>query len=99
MTTAKVTLTITAGLLLGFSTLSPIPASAALIADPSVAATARAAPAGLEEARWVCGPYRCWWRPNYFYAPVRRWGWGWRRPWYGYGWHRPWGYGWHRGWG
>ena len=35
----------------------------------------------VEQVRWVCGPYRCWWRPNYYgyYGP--RWGWryGWRR--------------------
>ena len=47
---------------------------------------------GVEQVRWVCGPYRCWWRPNYYGA-------------YGfYGgprYHGPrWGYhgGWHRGW-
>jgi hypothetical protein len=25
------------------------------------------------EVAWVCGPYRCWWQPNYYrygYAPV-----------------------------
>jgi len=45
---------------------------------------------GAMKARWVCGPYRCWWRPGY--------GWG-----DGYGWGGPrWGggYGWRRnGWG
>jgi hypothetical protein len=20
----------------------------------------------VENVRWVCGPYRCWWRPNYY---------------------------------
>src|SRR5215470_12077528 len=20
----------------------------------------------IEQARWVCGPFRCWWRPNYY---------------------------------
>jgi hypothetical protein len=32
----------------------------------------------VQQARWVCGPYRCWWRPGWGY---RRWGWGprWRR--------------------
>lgn len=25
--------------------------------------------ATAEPARWVCGPYRCWWRPNRFYRP------------------------------
>lgn len=45
-----------------------------------------------EQVRWVCGQYRCWWRPNYygaygFYGPPRVWGYR--------GWHR----GFHRGWG
>src|SRR5689334_13466807 len=22
--------------------------------------------AQLEQVRWVCSPYRCWWRPNYY---------------------------------
>jgi hypothetical protein len=52
----------------------------------------------IQQVRWVCGPYRCWWRPGpyyyggYGYGP--RWG-------YGYGWHRGWGWrgGWHGGWG
>jgi hypothetical protein len=43
--------------------------------------------AEIQQVRWVCGPYRCWWQP----------GWGY------HGWHRPWGWrggrGWHRGWG
>jgi hypothetical protein len=44
-------------------------------------------PANVETARLVCGPYRCWWRPNYYYAPryyaPRRFygGWGYRRGW------------------
>jgi hypothetical protein len=35
----------------------------------------------VENVRWVCGPYRCWWRPNYYYGWYRPWGWryGWRR--------------------
>jgi hypothetical protein len=45
-------------------------ASAAPIA-PAMRSTA----ASVQEVRWVCGPYRCWWRPNYYgyygyaYAP------------------------------
>jgi hypothetical protein len=23
----------------------------------------------VEQARWVCGPYRCWWRPNRWHRP------------------------------
>ena len=42
--------------------------------------------ANVQNARWVCGPYRCGWRP----------GWGWRGAYWGYapgwrGWRR-----WHR---
>jgi hypothetical protein len=43
----------------------------------------------VEQARWVCGPFRCWWRPNYPYGYYGYYG-GYR-PFY-----RPWG--WHRGW-
>ena len=32
--------------------------------------------ADVQNVRWVCGPYRCWWRPG--------WGWGYRR----WGWRR-----------
>jgi hypothetical protein len=41
--------------------------------------------AQVEQARWVCGPFRCWWRPNYYgyyghygYRPFYR-HWGWHR--------------------
>jgi hypothetical protein len=37
----------------------------------------------VENVRWVCGPYRCWWRPNYYYGGYGfygpRWRHGWRR--------------------
>ena len=50
----------------------------------------------VEHVAWVCGPYRCWWRPGPYWG-----GPNWR-PHYGYwGWHR-WGWrgwGWHRHWG
>lgn len=50
---------------------------------PSDAAT------NIEQVRWVCGPYRCWWRPNYYrsygypaygygFYPRRHYGGGWR---------------------
>jgi hypothetical protein len=38
----------------------------------------------VEQARWVCGPFRCWWRPNYY-------------GYYGYYGYRPWWRG-HRRW-
>lgn len=38
----------------------------------------------LREVRWVCGPYRCWWRPGPYYGgPYWRGHWG---P-YPYYWH------------
>jgi hypothetical protein len=43
--------------------------------------------AQIEQARWVCGPYRCFWRPNY-------WGGGWRGPGYGGPGYGGRGYGW-----
>jgi hypothetical protein len=58
---------------LGMTTASAMP-----IANlPNVLAT------DVESVRWVCGPYRCWWRPGPYY----------RRPYWGY---RRWGY---RRWG
>ncbi|MGO9673358.1 MAG: hypothetical protein ACLPSF_04180 [Methylocella sp.] len=92
MTIRNVEILVAGGLLLGGAVVCPMTASAAPMLDPGVATAAQAAPAAIEDARWVCGPYRCWWRPNYYY------GYGWHRPWGYYGWHRPWGYGWHGGW-
>ncbi|WP_036285181.1 hypothetical protein [Methylocystis sp. ATCC 49242] len=45
---------------------------------------------GVEKTRWVCGPYRCWRRPNHFYYGGGPANYGWS----GYGWGG--GYG---GWG
>jgi hypothetical protein len=44
----------------------------------------------VQDVRWVCGPYRCWWQPGPYWWGGPRWGW---RHW---GWHR---WGWHRHWG
>jgi len=70
-----------AALVLGGLALGSGGASAMPNGLPSAPAVA---PAAVESVRWVCGPYRCWWRPGYYGA--RPWGpgWGWR-------WHR-----WHR---
>jgi len=43
-----------------------------------------------QSVRYVCGKYRCWWRPDYYYgyAPSYSWygsgpgGWGYRRFWW-----------------
>ncbi len=45
--------------------------------------------AGIDQVRWICGPYRCRWVPGFYgYGP----GYG-----YGYGYGPGWGY--RRGWG
>jgi hypothetical protein len=57
-----------------------------------LASTSNALSSNVQDVRWVCGPFRCWWRPNYYgygaygyYGPRRHWGpgWGW-----GHRWHR-----------
>jgi hypothetical protein len=74
-------------------------ASAALLAAGLTFGSAAAMPVGglalaanelhpnVENVRWVCGPYRCWWRPGpYWVRPY------WARP-YPYGFYgRPYGY-------
>jgi hypothetical protein len=64
--------------------------AAALGAVALASGSASAMPNGLpsdalasnvEQVRWVCGPYRCWWRPNLYYGY--------------YGWGPRWRY-WHR---
>jgi hypothetical protein len=49
----------------------------------------------IQEARFVCGPYRCWWRPGpYWFRPYwgyRRWAWGYGHwGWRHCGWRRCW---------
>ena len=81
-------------------------AGAAGLALPAASNTATALPlAGLEsavlrdgqpaaqveQARWVCGPYRCFWQPNYW-GPGPRWGWG-GGPRWGWGGGPRWGWG------
>lgn len=46
-----------------------------------------------QDVRWICGPYRCWWRPGWGYYGPRVW---WGHP--GWGWHRHWGWRGHWGW-
>ncbi len=50
----------------------------------------------VEHVGYVCGPYRCWWRPGPYWrgGPYYAYGYGGGGPY----WHRPWGWGWHR-WG
>jgi hypothetical protein len=65
---------------------------------------------GVQDVRWVCGPYRCWGRPGPYlirpYWGLRYYGWGWHRRWWRPGpywggpyWGPPYyGWGWHRRW-
>ena len=50
------------GLALGAGQVSAMPAF-----DHALTTTPQAAQP--EQVRWVCGPWRCFWRPNYFYRP------------------------------
>jgi hypothetical protein len=58
------------------------PAASAMPVGGLATATNQLA-ADVQNVAWVCGPYRCWWRPNYYWGARRwwgpRWGWGWRR--------------------
>lgn len=111
MMTTSIKLAAAAAIVAGVAGLAGAPASAAPTLDPGVARTSDQSAVRPESVRWVCGPYRCWWRPGPpvgFYGP-RPWvgpGWGWRGPGWGPGWGRPgwgrpgWGPGWGRpGWG
>jgi hypothetical protein len=64
--------------------LTTLPASAMPNGLPTTAQVSN-----VDQVRWVCGPFGCRWRPNYygaygFYGGPRFYG----RPW---GWHRHWG--------
>jgi len=62
--------------------------AAAMPANGLKAAATPVAGAGVQDVRWVCGPYRCWAGPGPYwgYAPGPYWGpgpywhhgWGWR---------------------
>jgi hypothetical protein len=74
---------------LGGVALAAPTASAAM---PNGLPTAATQSSGVENVRWVCGPYRCWWQPSrrivrpYAYGPRAYYG-----PRRSYG--RPYGYG------
>ena len=56
--------------------LSASSASAMPVGLDSAVVTS-ATSAQIDNVRWVCGPYRCFWRPNYWggprWRPHRRW--------------------------
>jgi len=88
----KVRLTIAGALLAGTMAFSAGQASAMPALDHGLA---NAQGAQTEQVRWVCGPWGCRWRPN-FWGPRPYWGGGYgfyRRPYWGGGWgwrHRRW---------
>jgi hypothetical protein len=53
-----------AGGILCAATMAVLPAAAMPVDN-----LARATLANVEQVHWVCGRYRCWWRPNYYYGP------------------------------
>ena len=78
---------------LGGIALQTTPAGAIPMIDRAPAALERSAAAGqVEDARVVCGPFGCHWRPNYYRPyrpyPVYGYGYGYRRhryhPYYGF---------------
>jgi hypothetical protein len=82
----KIRLTIAGALLAGTMALSAGQASAMPALDHGLA---NSQAAQTEQVRWVCGPWGCRWRPNYwggygFYRPRPYWGggWGYRRRWW-----------------
>jgi hypothetical protein len=79
----KIRLSVAGALLAGTMALSAGPASAMPALDHGLATNQASQ---IEQVRWVCGPWGCRWRPNYwggygFYRPRPYWGggWGWRR--------------------
>jgi hypothetical protein len=69
-----------------------ISGSASALPVSGLAAASKETSTEIQNVRWVCGPYRCWWQPNYY--AYRYWGpryryWGPRA--YAYRWgHRRW---------
>ena len=83
--------TVMAALALGGTAVAATQASAMPVG--ALAETAAAATNGLEHVRWVCGPFRCRWQPNYgpYYGAYA---WSPRpyvRPWWRGYYARPWG--------
>lgn len=82
-------LTVAAAIGLGAVGLSVGNASAMPIGGLNAATTDFSA--GLQDVRWVCGPRRCWWQPNFGYvAPYRYHYWGGRPFVHRWGWGRRW---------
>jgi hypothetical protein len=59
--TALVAVAALGGALLGTASAAPMPVG-------GLAAAAKELSGDLQNVRWVCGWYRCWWRPAFYYA-------------------------------
>jgi hypothetical protein len=60
--------------------------ASAVPANGIAPAATQAAGVVVENVAYVCGPYRCFWRPGPYWGPHPYWG-----PGYGHwGWHRRW---------
>jgi hypothetical protein len=74
---------------LAFAALSAATASGTVSAMPAdgLAPAAQQVAGDVQDVRWVCGPYRCWWTPGpYWGGPY----WGPRPNWHHWGWHHHW---------
>jgi hypothetical protein len=73
-----------AAVALGGLAAASSPASALPNDVPEISTAARS---DVQDVHWVCGPYRCWWHPNWYGydggGPGWEPGWGWRH----WGWH------------
>lgn len=57
-----------AGLFMAAGLLAAGAASAGPLMPATAAAAEKAAPAAVQAVNWVCGPYRCYWRPGVRYV-------------------------------
>jgi hypothetical protein len=74
---------------LAFAALSAAMASGTVSAMPAdgLAPAAQQVAGDVQDVRWMCGPYRCWWTPGpYWGGPY----WGPRPYWHHWGWHHHW---------
>jgi len=74
--------------------------SASAMPLAGVAAPETGITSGVQDVHWVCGPFRCWWRPNFYARPYPAWGYRvWGRPWWGRSFAYRGGWGRYGGWG
>lgn len=57
------------GAIAALSTTDILSTPAAAMPVGNLAPAARELTA-TEDVAWVCGPFRCWWTPSYYYRPV-----------------------------